>query len=165
MEPGISAEACLYADLGIDPGRYGCQHHEASQFMFYRRRVDTSAYLVVWQAGVAGDRSHARMQTGSEYRQVLVDVLLESYPAKHPVTIYEAATLAIGSPTILQSELQSLAEQPLDLRATLVLPPAMPLQPNSAVIARLEELDRKRVHREQANQGEGSVDVERHSVA
>jgi precorrin-2 methylase len=26
MEPGISAEDCLYADLGIDPGAVGCQH-------------------------------------------------------------------------------------------------------------------------------------------
>jgi precorrin-3B methylase len=26
MEPGISAEDCLYADLGIDPGTVGCQH-------------------------------------------------------------------------------------------------------------------------------------------
>jgi precorrin-3B methylase len=26
MEPGVSAEDCLYADLGIDPGKYGCQH-------------------------------------------------------------------------------------------------------------------------------------------
>jgi Precorrin-6B methylase 1 len=34
MEPGISAEDCLYADLGIDPGRQGCQHYEASQLLF-----------------------------------------------------------------------------------------------------------------------------------
>ena len=43
MEPGISAEDCLYADLGIDPGKYGCQHYEASQLMFYQRRIDPSA--------------------------------------------------------------------------------------------------------------------------
>jgi len=42
MEPGISAEDCLYADLGIDPGKYGCQHYEASQLMFYQRRIDPS---------------------------------------------------------------------------------------------------------------------------
>ena len=68
MEPGISAADCLYADLGIDPGRYGCQHFEASQFMFYRRRVDTAAYLILWQIGVAGDRSLARFATGAPYR-------------------------------------------------------------------------------------------------
>src|SRR3546814_14587936 len=28
MEAGVSAEDCLYADLGIDPGEVGCQHYE-----------------------------------------------------------------------------------------------------------------------------------------
>ena len=47
MEPGISAEDCLYADLGIDPGSAGCQHYEASQLLFYKRRIDPGAYLVL----------------------------------------------------------------------------------------------------------------------
>src|SRR3546814_8782204 len=42
MEAGVSAEDCLYADLGIDPGEVGCQHYEASQFMFYRSEEHTS---------------------------------------------------------------------------------------------------------------------------
>src|SRR5690606_19458511 len=54
MEPGISAEDCLYADLGFDPGTVGCQHYETSQFMFYERRIDPSAWLVLWQVGIAG---------------------------------------------------------------------------------------------------------------
>ena len=54
MEPGISAEDCLYADLGIDPGRFGCQHFEASQLLFYERRIDPSGYLVLWQVGAGG---------------------------------------------------------------------------------------------------------------
>jgi hypothetical protein len=69
MEPGISAEDCLYADLGIDPGNVGCQHYEASQFMFYRRVVDPSAYLILWQIGIAGDRSVSRTVTGPAYRR------------------------------------------------------------------------------------------------
>jgi hypothetical protein len=31
--------------------------------MYYRRRVDTSAYLILWQVGVAGDQSFARFST------------------------------------------------------------------------------------------------------
>jgi hypothetical protein len=30
MLPGISAEDCLFADLGIDPGMIGCQSFEAT---------------------------------------------------------------------------------------------------------------------------------------
>src|SRR5690606_22489143 len=33
IEAGISAEDCLYADLRIDPGKFGCQHFETSQLM------------------------------------------------------------------------------------------------------------------------------------
>lgn len=82
MEPGIAAEDCLYADLGIDPGSRGCRHYEASQFMFYRRNVGPSAWLVLWQVSLAGDRSLARFSTGAAYRQVLVDVLARDYPCR-----------------------------------------------------------------------------------
>ena len=64
MEPGISAEDCLYADLGIDPGRFGCQHFEASQLLFYERRIDPAGYLVLWQLALVGDRSLGRFLTG-----------------------------------------------------------------------------------------------------
>jgi len=30
MLPGISAEDCLFADIGVDPGIYGCQSFEAT---------------------------------------------------------------------------------------------------------------------------------------
>jgi RimJ/RimL family protein N-acetyltransferase/precorrin-6B methylase 1 len=141
MEPGISAEDCLYADLGIDPGRFGCQHYEASQFMFYRRRVDPAAYLVLWQIGIAGDRSYARFDTGAEYRKVLLEVLGRHYPLDHPVIVYEAATLPISDP---RTETVTLAELPsieLSLQSTLVIPPSEPLQADGDIIRRLAELD------------------------
>ena len=65
------------SDLGIDPGKTGCQHYEASQLMFYQRRIDPSAVLVLWQAGIAGDRSFRRFSTEPAYRQLLVDLLAD----------------------------------------------------------------------------------------
>lgn len=141
MEPGVSAEDCLYADLGIDPGKYGCQHYEASQFMFYKRRVDTSAYLVLWQVGVAGDRSLARFATGVAYRQVLVDVLTRDYEPGHEVIIYEAATLPVRQPKIERLALGALANAQIEMHATVVIPPAMALQPDREIQARLAALD------------------------
>src|SRR6476620_513542 len=38
MLPGISAEDCLFADLGIDPGTRGCQSFEATDFLLNRRK-------------------------------------------------------------------------------------------------------------------------------
>lgn len=142
MEPGISAEDCLYADLGIDPGKYGCQHYEASQLMLYRRRIDTCAYLVLWQVGVAGDRSLARFSTGPAYRQVLVDVLARDYDLAHEAILYRVATLPTQQPRIERLRLRELPDADLDMHVTMVIPPAVPLQPDEQVRARLAVLDR-----------------------
>jgi Tetrapyrrole (Corrin/Porphyrin) Methylases len=142
MHPGISAEDCLYADLGIDPATYGCQHYETSQLMFYRRRIDLSAYLILWQIGLAGDRSFARYATGAPYRQLLVELLVEEgYPPGHEVIAYEAATLPIASPRMERMPLSALADADLRLQTTLVVPPARPMQRNEAMLARISRID------------------------
>lgn len=132
MDPGISAEDCLYADLGFDPGTVGCAHFEASQLLFYRRVIDTSAWLVLWQIGLAGDRTYAVRASTVEQRQLLVDRLLRDYPPDHPVTIYEAATLPIGAPRIETVPLADLARASLHMHSTLAVPPARPLEPEPA---------------------------------
>jgi precorrin-3B methylase len=142
MEPGVSAEDCLYADLGIDPGRYGCQHYEASQLMLYRRRIDPSAYLVLWQVGVAGDRSLMRFATGAEYRRVLVDVLSRDYAPEHAAIVYKVATLPTQQPRIERTTIAQLPAIDIDMHATVVIPPARALQADEQVRERLAELDR-----------------------
>ena len=147
MEPGISAEDCLYADLGIDPGTVGCQHYEASQLLFYRRRLDSGAYLVIWQAGVVGDRSLARFATGAQYRRVLVDVLARDYPRDHPVIVYRAATLPIEQPKIVHTRLGKLPAARIELADTLVLPPAQVLVADRDVLRRLGAIDARQLRR------------------
>ncbi len=141
MEPGISAEDCLYADLGIDPGKVGCQHYEASQLMFYKRRIDPTAYLVLWQVGIAGDQSLARFSTGADYRQVLVDLLAQDYPLDHEVIVYRCATLPIHQPRIERIALGKFTEMEIDLHRTVVIPPVRALEPNHEIRARLAALD------------------------
>jgi precorrin-6B methylase 1 len=141
MEPGISAEDCLYADLGIDPGRYGCQHFEASQLLFYEHRINPAGYVVLWQVSLVGDWSLTRFQTGPAYRQVLVDRLSRDYPLDHEVIIYHGATLPIEQPQIRRMTLRDLPGAALTSQETVVLPPAAPLQPNLAMRERLAELD------------------------
>jgi len=143
MEPGISAEDCLYADLGIDPGAYGCQHFEASQLLFFKRRIDPTAYLVLWQAGVVGDQSLTRFSTGADYRRLLVEVLARDYPLDHEVVVYRAATLAIQQPRMERVALAALSEASVELPDTLVIPPARPLEINEGMLKRLAALERK----------------------
>jgi len=141
MEPGVSAEDCLYADLGIDPGNYGCQHYEASQVMFYRCKLDTSAYVALWQVGVAGDQSLTRFSTGAAYRQVLVEVLARDYGLDHEVILYQAVTLPMSRHRAQRLPLRSLPAATIDAHATLIIPPAKALEPHPQVRARVSALE------------------------
>lgn len=140
MEPGISSEDCLYADLGIDPGARGCQHYEASQFMLYRRCIDPSAWLILWQISIAGDRTLRRFATGEAHRQVLVDVLARHYALDHEVIIYRAATLPFQAPRIERLPLRALPLAEVGMADTLALPPARALEADHEVRTRLATL-------------------------
>lgn len=143
MEPGISAEDCLYADLGIDPGTFGCQHVEASQLLFYERSIDTTGHLVVWQIGMLGNRSVANADQGSAYRGLLVELLMQEYPGEHGVILYRCATLPIEHPHIRHLRLRELPLADIQQEETLVIPPARPLRRNELLRRRLAMLDRE----------------------
>lgn len=61
MLPGVSAEDCLFADVGIDPATTGCLSYEATDFLFQSRAVDPASALVLWQIGVLGN-AHYRAE-------------------------------------------------------------------------------------------------------
>lgn len=138
MEAGVSAEDCLYADLGIDPGTWGCQHYEATQFLLFERRFDPSAYLVLWQIGVVGDRSASQVSSALVARELLMEVLAAEYPLDHELIAYEAATLPISAPNVSRMCLRDLPRAELSTATTLVVPPCRPMRRNRAVRARLE---------------------------
>jgi uncharacterized protein YabN with tetrapyrrole methylase and pyrophosphatase domain len=155
MEPGISAEDCLYADLGIDPGKTGCSHYEASQFMFYKRNVDVSAHLILWQVSLAGDRSLEKSSTGRKYRQVLVDLLLEYYPNDHQIILYQAKGIVIDTMRADKVLLSELVDAELFMHTTLVIPPSEKMQPNDKVLALLADIDKQ--ERKQKNRSKFSL--------
>jgi uncharacterized protein YabN with tetrapyrrole methylase and pyrophosphatase domain len=76
MLPAISAEDCLYADLGVDPASSGCASYDATDFLLRHRPVDTSSSLILWQICVIGD-ARAVTEPRLENLPVLVDRLLE----------------------------------------------------------------------------------------
>lgn len=141
IEPGVSAEDCLYADLEIDPGDFGCQHYEASQVMFCRRRLDPTAYLILWQIGIAGDQSFARFSTGAAYRRLLVEILSADYDLDHEVILYKAATLPTNKPAIERLKLRDLPAAKPDIHMTLVVPPGRSLEPAPEIRRKLTALD------------------------
>lgn len=143
MEAGISAEDCLYADLAIDPGRTGCINYETSQFMFYKRQIDPAAHLILWQVGLAGDKSLEKFSTGKAYRQVLVDLLLETYPSDHQVILYQAKVLPIDTMRAEHIALADLVDAELFMHTTLVIPPSEKMRPNQLILDKLAALDKQ----------------------
>ncbi|MCL1112485.1 MULTISPECIES: SAM-dependent methyltransferase [Shewanella] len=137
MLAGVSAEACLWADLGIDPGRCGHQSYEATQFMLYQHQPDTSAHVVLWQIALAGEHTLTQFCTTKAKIQILVEHLSQWYNPTHKVVIYEAANLAVQTPRIEWITLAELVNVPLTTISTLLIPPSKALTLNNKMLARL----------------------------
>ena len=150
MLPGISAEDCLVADLGIDPGRTGMQSMETTQFMIYDRKIDPTSLLILWQPGLAGELSLKRFDTTPAKLQVLVDKLARDYPLDHPVILYEAATNPLEQTRIDTILLRNLPKASLQQITTLVIPAAFPLQLDKATVDELNALAETPIKLEQA---------------
>lgn len=124
MLPGISAEDCLFADLGIDPATVGCQSHEATDFLLYGRSVDPTSHLILWQIGVLGNITFQSGRYDPRGMPYLLHRLTALYPMLHPVIVYEAPVFAGSPPTMLQLPLALLGQAPLSTASTLYVPPS-----------------------------------------
>lgn len=124
MLPGISSEDCLFADLGVDPGTWGCQSYEATDFLLNTLLIDPSSPLILWQVGSLGYWKHKSWQVDMRAMPLLVQRLTQFYPVSHPATLYQAATLPGTDPIIVQIPLNSLSDFPITAGMTLYIPPA-----------------------------------------
>jgi uncharacterized protein YabN with tetrapyrrole methylase and pyrophosphatase domain len=145
MLPAVSADACLFADLGIDPGG-GCQSYEATDFLLRHRRVDTTVALVLWQVGVVGRFDFVTTRAGRRKLKVLTDELCEHYPARHIAVLYEASVLPGFEPAIERVEISKLHDAEVTPTATLYVPPAREEEVDPVMMARLGIKPSDRVH-------------------
>lgn len=126
MLPAVSAEDCLVADLGVDPGD-GFHAFEATDFLYRRAPIDPTVHLVIWQVGALGNDSGG----GNGYDPALVSQLARKlgtrYGPMHPVTIYAAPFEPSGIPTIMRVPIVHLARTPIGLASTLYVPPLLPI--------------------------------------
>lgn len=135
MLPGVSAEDCLFADLGLDPLADGCQSFEATHFLVRRRRPDPTVPLILWQIGVIGVTDYRQEALWSrDGLAVLTEVLSGWYPPDHECVVYEAAMLPVCDPKILRVPLAELPAAAVTTASTLYVPPAgeVPFDPEMA---------------------------------
>ena len=133
MLPAVSAEDCLFADLGVDPGANGCQTYEATDFLVHRRTIDISTPLVLWQIGFLGQAKYSARPDTSRL-PVLVEYLLDLYPREHEVVVYEASPYPVRRAEIRRTPLSELAAADVAPMATLYVPACVRREPDRAML-------------------------------
>jgi uncharacterized protein YabN with tetrapyrrole methylase and pyrophosphatase domain len=139
MLPAVSAEDCLFADVGIDPAMTGCQSYEATDFMLNGRIIDTSSVVILWQIGVLGDWTYKSAAYDTSSMPLLLERLHQFYPDNHQAIVYEAAVYPGCSPTIRYIPLFSLPTSGVTAMSTLCIPPARLPSADPAFQARLAQ--------------------------
>jgi hypothetical protein len=138
MLPGISAEDCLFADLGVDPATSGCQSFEATEFLINGRTVDPTCSVILWQIGVVGDWS---FRSSGSYDQSALPMLKERlcrfYHPEHVAYLYEAAVHWGCEPVIKPVTIGSLPQAAPSALATLYIPPARQATLDQSAFSRL----------------------------
>jgi precorrin-6B methylase 1 len=135
MLPGISTQDALFCDLGIDPGEYGCQSFDATDFLLRSFEPDVTSALILWQLGGIGDYRFWYVPPKSNNLEVLAEVLAGFYGEHHTVLAYQAPIFVIGKPTVTRTQIAKLAE--LDAYSvTLYVPPLRPPHTNADLARR-----------------------------
>ena len=122
MLPAISAEDCLFADLGVDPGDFGMQAYEATQFVLYNHPINTATPLILWQIGVVGDITFTKMQPSERGLSMLQERLLQHYDHNHTLILYEAATIPLMPPRIENIKVGELQNASVKTITTVYVP-------------------------------------------
>lgn len=135
MVPGVSADACLFADLGVDPGMCGIQSFEATDFLLRRRRFDPTSVLLLWQVGVIGETTGRVAPVLPERLATLTRRLRHAYPADHPVVLYRAAKFGTKGPFIQSMSLEALSEADVSPLETLYVPPLRQREADPRILA------------------------------
>jgi len=133
--PAISAEACLFADLLIDPGSSGCQSFEATDFLIHQRQFDASSHLILWQIDAVGIIDHESTNNKKTGILLLVDYLKHFYQLVDEIIIYEAAQYPGFEPKIVRTQLQYLSDIQLSSLSTLYVPPVKKAPCNQTILS------------------------------
>ena len=133
MLPAVSAEDCLFADLGLDPGASGCQSYDATDLLVHRRQLDPSAASILWQVSIVGNLDYAPAGDLSRLPR-LIEYLEQFYPPDHEVICYAASPYPIAEPIIHRVQISKLAEVELPRLSLLYVPPAVGRTPDFAML-------------------------------
>lgn len=126
MLPGVSAEDCLFADLGLDPARHGCASFEASDFLLRERIWDPYSTLVLWQVALVGISVLPEENTVPPGLALLIRRLVDVYGPNHKAILYEASMYPVCKARVNRIALSEVKPQDFRLETTMVIKPSGP---------------------------------------
>lgn len=127
MLPGISAEACLFADLGIDPSWFGCQAFEAMDYLTHRPPASAKSTLILYQVSIVGITSLPAPGEVPAKFEALMHRLIETYGGDHLGTLYESSLFPLFPPRMEEMKLAEMRPEHFRPETTLVI---LPLDPH-----------------------------------
>ena len=98
MLPGISAEDCLLADLGIDPSHNGLQSLEATDLLIRDRQLLIDSNVIIWQVGCVGEVGFNFKGYKNRFLGVLINKLQHIYGKNYEIIHYIGAHFSIYEP-------------------------------------------------------------------
>jgi len=120
MLPGISADACLLADLQVNLFN-GLQSYEATEFLRVVPAIESRASLLIWGIGVAGNPGWP-FQPDLKSIELLETFLTDIYGPDHEAVIYQAATYSLLEPTIHRTTVGAIGQCEHPVLSTLYVP-------------------------------------------
>lgn len=122
MLPAVSSLDCLFSDLGIDSVA-GCQMVEATGLLIRNVKLDTGAYVIVWQGAAVGDVGFNFAGFDGRHVPLLREALQSAYGPEFECVVYEAAQYPVCEPVIKRVPIGKLSNAHLTGISTICIPP------------------------------------------
>jgi len=123
--PAISSLDCLLADLNINPGDSGMQLFEATELIAYRKILDLTSHVVIFQAAAIGQSGHTRNKIATtKGLKILCDYLGEFYSCAQEIIFYEASQYPNKKPVIIRTILKNAYKVEISSKSTMYIPPS-----------------------------------------
>lgn len=127
MLAAVSAEDCLFADIGFDPALPGCQTLEATDLLLRGRQLLPDHHLIIWQVGVVGKAGFQFGGYDNSKFQLLIDRLENEYGPDHQLVSYLAPTYNVAEPVVKRYTIKDMRKldvvEQVSAASTFYIPP------------------------------------------
>jgi len=137
MLPAVSSLDCMFADIGFDPSRHGCQIFEATDFLARSRKPDPGASVIILQLGAVGDMGFRFRGYDRRNLPIFVEYLEKFYGQDHEVLLYQAAQYPVCKPIIRKVAIRDIAAANPTGITTLYIPPKILHSTDREMLSRL----------------------------